>query len=143
MFFVGEFQAGDFFNRFPVEARLVGTRRYAPGRRFEEVQAEVEALCRQVEAETGARVELTLTKGRDGFLVDERDPLVLAVRDAYQRVTGRALPLGGLRSVADASIFNQVGGIPRSTTAPAAGVITPTRRRCRSPSSSGRRKSWR
>ena len=66
----------------------------------------------QVEAETGARVDLTLTKGRDGFLVDERDPLVLAVRDAYQRVTGRELPLGGLRSVADASIFNQVGGIP-------------------------------
>jgi acetylornithine deacetylase/succinyl-diaminopimelate desuccinylase-like protein len=111
-FFVGEFRAGDFFNRFPVEARVVGTRRYAPGRRFEDVQAEVEALCRRVEAETGARVELTLTKGRDGFLVDERDPLVLAVRGAYRRVVGRELPLGGLRSVADASIFNQVGGIP-------------------------------
>ena len=111
-FFVGEFHAGDFFNRFPVTARLVGTRRWAPRRRFEEIQAEVEALCRQVEQETGTRVDLKLTKARDGFLVDENDPLVLAVRDAYQRVTGQDLPLGGLRSVADASIFNQVGGIP-------------------------------
>lgn len=111
-FFVGEFHSGDFFNRFPVEARIVGTRRYAPGRRFEEIQAEVEALCRQVAAETGTQVDLKLTKARDGFIVDQRDPLVLAVRAAYQRVTGKELPLGGLRSVADASIFNQVGGIP-------------------------------
>ncbi len=110
-FFVGEFHSGDFFNRFPVEARIVGTRRYAPGRRFEEVQAEVEALCRQVAAETGTTIELTFTKARDGFIVDEHDPLVLAVRAAYQRVTGNELPLGGLRSVADASIFNQVAGI--------------------------------
>jgi acetylornithine deacetylase/succinyl-diaminopimelate desuccinylase-like protein len=111
-FFVGEFHGGDFFNRFPVECRLVGTRRYAPGRRFEEIEAEVAALCRQVETETGTRVELTLTKARDGFLVDEHDPLVLAVRQSYQSVTGKELPLGGLRSVADASVFNQVGGIP-------------------------------
>jgi acetylornithine deacetylase/succinyl-diaminopimelate desuccinylase-like protein len=111
-FFVAEFHAGDFFNRFPVEARIVGTRRYAPGRRFEEIQAELEALCAQVAAETGTRVELTFTKARDGFIIDERDPLVVAVRGAYQRVTGAELPLGGLRSVADASIFNQVGGIP-------------------------------
>jgi acetylornithine deacetylase/succinyl-diaminopimelate desuccinylase-like protein len=111
-FFVGEFHSGDFFNRFPVEARVVGTRRYAPGRRFEEIQAEIEALCRRIEQETGTSVELKLTKARDGFLIDERDPLVLAVRAAYQRVTGRELPLGGLRSVADASVFNQIGGIP-------------------------------
>ena len=65
--------------RHPVEARLVGTRRYAPGRRFEEVRTEIETLCRQVEAETGARVDLTLTKGRDGFLVDER-ALVVGTR---------------------------------------------------------------
>jgi len=65
-----------------------------------------------VAAETGTQVDLKLTKARDGFIVDERDPLVLAVRAAYQRVTGKELPLGGLRSVADASIFNQVGGIP-------------------------------
>lgn len=111
-FFVGEFHGGDFFNRFPVEARVVGTRRYAPGRAFEEVRAEIEALCRQVAEETGAAVELTFTKARDGFIIDETAPLVLAVRGAYTRVTGKELPLGGLRSVADASIFNQVGGIP-------------------------------
>ncbi|MCC6628936.1 MAG: M20/M25/M40 family metallo-hydrolase [Chloroflexi bacterium] len=111
-FFVGEFQAGDFFNRFPVEARIVGTRRYAPGRRFEDVVAEVQALCDRVAAETGTHISLAMTKGRDGFLVDPADPLVVAVRDAYQAVTGQVLPLGGLRSVADASIFNQVGGIP-------------------------------
>lgn len=111
-FFVGEFHGGDFFNRFPVEARIVGTRRWAPGRRFEEVRAEVESLCRQVAETTGTTVELKMTKSRDGFLVDEQDPLVRAVRGSYQAVTGRELPLGGLRSVADASIFNQVAGIP-------------------------------
>jgi succinyl-diaminopimelate desuccinylase len=94
-FFVGEFHAGDFFNRFPVEARIVGTRRYAPGRRYEEVRAEVQALCDRVAAETNTRIDLVMTRARDGFLVDERDPLVLALRGAYQAVTGDELPLGG------------------------------------------------
>ncbi len=110
--FVGEFHGGDFYNRFPNRCRIVGTRRWAPEKRFEDARAEIEALCCQVAEEFGLSVELAMEKTRDGFRVAEDDRLVQVIRGAYERVTGKPLPLAGLRSVADASIFNQVAGIP-------------------------------
>jgi acetylornithine deacetylase len=110
--FVGEFHGGDFYNRFPNLCRVVGTRRWAPEVRFEDTRDELQALCDQVAREYGLRVELAMQKTRDGFRVAEDDRLVKVVRDAYQDVTGRELAFAGLRSVADASVFNSVAGIP-------------------------------
>ena len=39
-YFLGEVHGGDFYNRFPTECRLVGTRRWAPGNTLEAVEAE-------------------------------------------------------------------------------------------------------
>ena len=110
--FVGEIHGGDFYNRFPGSCRIVGTRRWAPWESFENARADVESMCRQVANEFGLTVDLEMEKTRDGFQVGEDDRLAQVVRGAYQRVTGTELPFAGLRSVADASIFNQVGRIP-------------------------------
>lgn len=110
--FVGELHAGDFFNRFPTSARLSGTRRWAPERTHAEVEAEMAALCRRVADEYGLAVELDLGLTREGFRVDESEPIVGIVRRVYRELNGRDLPLGGTRTVADASLFRQLAGIP-------------------------------
>jgi len=110
--FVGEIHGGDFYNRFPTECRVVGTRRWSPEERFADARAGLEALCRQVERETGTTVQLCLELGREGFRVDLTHPLPVALRNAYELVTGSVLVPGGLRSVADASTFQHVGGVP-------------------------------
>ncbi len=42
----------------------------------------------------------------------EDDPLVMSVRSAYATVTGKELPLTGIRMVGDAAIFIRDGHIP-------------------------------
>ena len=110
--FVGELHGGDFFNRFPVAARLTGTRRWAPERTHAEVEAEMRELCRAVAEEYGLAVDLRLEATREGFRVDEAAPIVGMVRAVYREVNGRELPLGGTRTVADASIFAREAGVP-------------------------------
>jgi acetylornithine deacetylase/succinyl-diaminopimelate desuccinylase-like protein len=111
-YFLGLMQGGDFFNRWTNACRLVGTRRYGPDTAFADVEAELREMARQVEAETGCSVELSLTRVRDGFRVAETEPIVVALRDAYRTVAGRELPLVGSRMVGDAPIFIQEGGVP-------------------------------
>lgn len=108
-YFLGILQGGDFFNRVPTTCRLVGVRRYGPDSAFEQVQAEMQAMAREVEAETGAEVRLGLARVRDGFRVAEDEPVVVALRRAYETVTRTPLPLVGSRMVGDASIFTQAG----------------------------------
>jgi len=69
-------------------------------------------MAAQVERETGAQVALNLIPVRDGFRVSAEEPLVIALRRAYQKVTGRELPLVGSRMVGDAAIFTKEGKVP-------------------------------
>jgi acetylornithine deacetylase/succinyl-diaminopimelate desuccinylase-like protein len=111
-YFLGILQGGDFFNRVPTSCRIVGLRRYGPDTSFAQVQGEMQEMARRVEQETGAAIRLGLTRVRDGFRVAEDEPVVVALRDAYQEVTGRELPLVGSRMVGDASVFTRDGGVP-------------------------------
>ena len=111
-FFVAEFHGGDFYNRFPNRAKIVGTRRWAPTKTFEEVGAEIEGIARRVEAETGVAVRVDFTKTKDGFVMREDEPIAVALKDGYRDATGQELPVGGWRSVADAPVFFKEGGIP-------------------------------
>ncbi len=110
-FFIGILQGGDFYNRWTTSCRLTGTRRYGPDSSYARVEAELNEMAKRVETETGARVEVTLAPVRDGFRLTESEPLVVTLRQAYQDVTGRELPLSGLRMVGDAAIFMNEGRI--------------------------------
>ena len=110
--FIGQFESGDFYNRVPTRCHLVGTRRYAPGRRFPEIAAEFEERLAPLRSQTAASVRLALTKTRDGFSTPADDPLVRALQAAYREVTGRALPVAGMTGVGDASLFANEGGVP-------------------------------
>jgi acetylornithine deacetylase/succinyl-diaminopimelate desuccinylase-like protein len=110
--FIGQFVSGDFYNRVPTQCRIVGTRRYAPHRRFPEVRAEFEARLDIVRRTTTAAIRLDLVKTRDGFRTGENEPMVEALRRAYQDVTGQPLPLVAFSAVGDASSFANEGGRP-------------------------------
>lgn len=112
-YFVAAFTGGDFYNRIPTSCRIVGTRRYAPERTFSDVQDEFREIVQAVQqASPGVEIDLQLTRIRDGLRLREDESIVTIVRHAYEQVTGHALPLGGARFVADASIFVQEGGVP-------------------------------
>ena len=111
-YFLGEVHGGDFYNRFPTECRLVGTRRWAPGNTLEAVEAEFQALLAPIAAATGCAIELDLRLVRGAYSIDPASPLALALRAGYRDVTGTELPLEGLKVVADAAVFDGVAGIP-------------------------------
>ncbi len=111
-YFFGMFHGGDFFNRWTTTCNIVGTRRYGPGTTVDDIRAELQGMAKQVEAETGTSVSPNFVPVRDGFRLEENEPLVVVVRQAYQSVTGKELPLSGIRVVGDASIFMRQGKIP-------------------------------
>jgi acetylornithine deacetylase/succinyl-diaminopimelate desuccinylase-like protein len=111
-YFVGIFQAGDFYNRVPTECRIVGTRRYAPERTFAEVEAELGSMAAHIAAETGAQIDVEIRKQRDGFQIDPDVPISVAIRDAYASIHGGPIPLVGMKFVADGSGFMQEAGVP-------------------------------
>jgi acetylornithine deacetylase/succinyl-diaminopimelate desuccinylase-like protein len=111
-FFVGVFEAGDYFNRIPTRCRLVGSRRYPPERSYDEVVNDLRALATQVESETGLRAVLETRPSGQGFRVAPGEPIVQAVSRAYQQVVGRDLPRAGMSLIANGSQFNTIAHVP-------------------------------
>jgi acetylornithine deacetylase/succinyl-diaminopimelate desuccinylase-like protein len=108
-YFLGEVHGGDFYNRFPVECRLVGTRRWAPGNTLARVEEEFRALLEPIAAESGCAIDLDLQLVRGAYEIDPEHRLAVALREAYGEVTGQELPLTGVKLVADGAMFNAAG----------------------------------
>ncbi len=108
-YFLGEVHGGDFYNRHPTRCRIVGTRRWAPGRTFAEVQPELGELLAPIAAETGCTIDVDVRLVRDSYRIEPEHALVAAVRGAYEDVTGAELPLTGMKVVADGAIFHRAG----------------------------------
>ena len=110
-YFVGEVHGGDFYNRWPAECRIVGTRRWAPGNTLDAVDAEFRTLLEAIAAETGCDIDLDLRLVRGAYEIDFDHELSRALRDAYAEVTGSELRPVGKKVVADAAVF-AAAGIP-------------------------------
>jgi acetylornithine deacetylase/succinyl-diaminopimelate desuccinylase-like protein len=103
--FVGEVRGGDFYNRVPVAAEVVGTRRYAlPGSR-ELIAAELEELCAEVAAQTRLSLWVELQEVGKPYALDAGEPVIAAVRRGFARATGDELPLAGAGAVGNAVDF--------------------------------------
>ncbi len=107
--FLGEVHSGDFYNRVPVEATIVGTRRYRPPATTGEVRAELEALCREVAAETGLDLDVSLQEVGPAYALDHDEPVVTALRNGYEAVVGSELPLAAAQAVGNATDFVSFG----------------------------------
>jgi acetylornithine deacetylase/succinyl-diaminopimelate desuccinylase-like protein len=110
--FLGEVHGGDFYNRHPASCRLVGTTRWAPGNTLAAVRADYDARLAPIAAESGCTIDVRLELVRDAYSIDPEHPLALALRAGYEEVTGEPLETTGVKVVADAAIFQAVGGIP-------------------------------
>jgi acetylornithine deacetylase/succinyl-diaminopimelate desuccinylase-like protein len=108
-YFVGEVHGGDFYNRFPNGARIVGTRRWMPGNTLAAVEAEYRALLARVAADTGCDIDLDLRLVREAYEIDPAHALVAALRESYKEVTGGPLEPTGVKVVADGALFSAYG----------------------------------
>lgn len=111
-YFLGEVHGGDFYNRHPATCRLVGTRRWAPGSTIDDARAEYDALLAPIAAASGCTIEADLRLVREAYSIDPGHVLARSLRDGYRDVTGEEPAVTGVKVVADAAIFQAVGGIP-------------------------------
>lgn len=107
--FVGEVRGGDFYNRVPVQAEVVGTRRYAVPGSKELVAAELAELCAEVTKHTGLSFQVDLQEVGKPYVLDAGEPVIGAVRRGFRRATGGELPLAGAGAVGNAVDFVAAG----------------------------------
>jgi acetylornithine deacetylase/succinyl-diaminopimelate desuccinylase-like protein len=119
--FIGQVHAGEIFNQYPQECRLEGTRRWLPGTRRDDVEAELRDLLAGLARETGVAFEVTFNLMRDAFLLDPRDPLVGAFQEAHAATAGGPLPVGAKPFCDDGNSFWALARVPAITHGPRAG----------------------
>jgi acetylornithine deacetylase/succinyl-diaminopimelate desuccinylase-like protein len=76
------------------------------------VEAEFLALLAPIAEETGCSIDLELRLVRGAYSIDPEHALSLALRAGYRDVTGTALPLTGIKVVADGAVFQGEANIP-------------------------------
>ena len=110
--FLGQIHGGDFYNRFPTEAMLQGTRRYFPENSFADVQQQFEKLTEVVANERGVQLTTEWQLVRESYAFDADTPIVHSLRKAYQEVKGIDPEVGAYASVGDAGTFAREAGVP-------------------------------
>lgn len=119
--FIGQIHSGEIFNQYPQECRLEGTRRWLPGTKREDVEAQFLGVLNEVATETGTSIKAELHLMRDAFLLDPGHPFVSLFQDAYQASSGKTLPLGAKPFCDDGNSFWALAGVPAITHGPRAG----------------------
>lgn len=119
--FLGQIHSGEIYNQYPQECLLEGTRRWLPGTRREDVEAEFRAVLADLANDTGLGVTADLRPIRDAFLLDENDPLVSAFQGAHAATAGRRLPAGAKPFCDDGNSFWALAKVPAITHGPLAG----------------------
>jgi acetylornithine deacetylase/succinyl-diaminopimelate desuccinylase-like protein len=109
---VGIAEAGDYFNRTPRVARLVGTRRWSVGKDAAGVLAELRRLVAPVAEAGGLEANVLMEHEREPFDTPTDDPAVVAAARAHERVTGRPVEYVGERIVGDANLYVHGTGVP-------------------------------
>ena len=115
---LGIFQAGDFYNRLPEDVKIVGTIRWDPGDKFEQVEERLRQRLRGLEnkirTEMDPEIEMRLEVDlhRNSSEIKNDDALVKAVQTATCEIIGHPLPLAGWRIVADQPFFVGNAGVP-------------------------------
>ncbi|MCY3800910.1 MAG: M20 family metallopeptidase [Chloroflexi bacterium] len=103
---VGILQAGDYVNRLPTPASVIGTHRWQPGTDEVDVQARYEALCADLADRSGLEVTVSfMGGGRAPFEIPASDPVIRALQTGSRQVLGREAEIIGMQLVGDASLF--------------------------------------
>jgi succinyl-diaminopimelate desuccinylase len=119
--FIGQIHGGEIFNQYPQECRLEGTRRWLPGTKRADVEAQFRELLEKLARETDTTIRVDFCLMRDAFLLDRKHPFVGCFQEAYQETTGMPLPVGAKPFCDDGNSFWAIAGIPAVTHGPRAG----------------------
>lgn len=110
--FLSSIHCGDFYNRLPGSFVIGGTRRFAPGRGFNAICAELEAIVDDVVAGTELTASVTLGPMMEGCRQSADTEVVKAVRTAFHMLNGREMPITGQLFGADNERFVRWAHIP-------------------------------
>ncbi|MBN2291676.1 MAG: M20 family metallopeptidase [Pirellulales bacterium] len=110
--FVGQSHYGDFYNRVPASAALQGTRRWHPGRTFEEIQAEFAAWLGEVKLPRGITLKIDWIEVGDAYEIDESEPIVQSMLWAWRNVADLKLSVCGHSSINDTCRLVAHGKVP-------------------------------
>jgi acetylornithine deacetylase/succinyl-diaminopimelate desuccinylase-like protein len=119
--FIGQIHSGEIYNQFPQECWLEGTRRWLPGTSRAQVESEFRSLLADVERDTKTTIQTDFQFIRDGFHLDQSDPLVDAFQQAFEAVVGARLPFGPKPFMDDGNSFWGLAQKPAITHGPRAG----------------------
>ena len=108
--FVGQTHGGDFYNRFPNAAMIMGTRRWHPENTFEAVQDEMRDRLAPIAASEGVDIEIGWQLVRPSYEILDDAPVIAAAQEAFRLVKGVEPEIRGYPSVGDAATFAREGG---------------------------------
>jgi acetylornithine deacetylase/succinyl-diaminopimelate desuccinylase-like protein len=91
---------------------MKGTRRTIPGVDFETMQGDFQDLVDRISDEMKLKIDLKLIRSGQSYRLSPDEPIVRAVRAAYEYMTQQPMQLIGLRYTGNASQFNNIAGIP-------------------------------
>jgi len=115
---LGIFQAGDFYNRLPEKAVIVGTIRWDPTENFKEVEKRFKKRLLDLKTkihdnlDQDIKMQVDLDLHRDSSETTNENRLTTITQTAATIVLGQSLPLSGLRLVSDQPFFVREAGIP-------------------------------
>ena len=119
--FVGQLHAGEIYNQSPSECWLEGTRRWLPGAKAADIEAELCRLIDELAAASRTTIALRYQVVRDAFRLPLEDPLVAAFDAAFVATGQPPLPRGAKRFVDDGSSFWARAGMAAITHGPQGG----------------------
>ncbi|MDP6050783.1 MAG: M20/M25/M40 family metallo-hydrolase [Candidatus Latescibacteria bacterium] len=109
---IGEVNAGDYFNRTPVQCTLTGTRRWSAGKTASDILADIERITAPIAKAGNLTLDITMEHEREPFETPIQDPAVQTAAAAHRQVTGQEAEYVGRRIVGDANLYVHGCGIP-------------------------------
>ena len=108
--FVGQTHGGDFYNRFPNAAMVMGTRRWHPENTFEAVRDELRGRLDAIASAEGVEIDIDWQLVRPSYDIPGDAPIIAAAQAAFRQVKGVEPEISGYPSVGDAATFAREGG---------------------------------
>jgi len=109
---VGIVSAGDYPNRLPTTCTVTGTWRWQPGKTYQVVCAELEAVCEKLARRSGLKVQASFEAAREPFETPASHPVVRALQGGGRIAVGRLPEVIGMGLVGDANFYANDAGVP-------------------------------
>src|SRR5947209_3268382 len=119
--FIGQIHSGEIFNQYPQLCRLEGTRRWLPGTRHADADAQFRRLVGETARATGTTMTAELCLMRDAFRLDESHPFVGCFQGALEALGQPPLPRGAKPFCDDGNSFWALAKVPAIPHGPRAG----------------------